>query len=467
MRSKPPVWPRAGSLLLLAFALAVPVACGGPDTLVDGDVAFVDVNVLPMDGDRVLEEQAVIIDDGRIVAVGSVDEIGPGEGVEVIEGDGLYLMPGLTEMHGHLPDSRMSDVDIRNLLFLYIANGVTTVRAMEGDPSQFALRDQIDRGLLVGPQLYLASVSMNGGNVETPEVAERRVREYKVAGYDLVKVHEGLSLEAFDALSATAAEVGIAFGGHVSDLVGLRHALARGQSSIDHLDNTIQELVPADARPEAPPGLVDIGDVVGDVDESLVPELVRITVAADAWVVPTMVSWETAFFNDRSSADVLSARPEVRYMPPETVDRWKRAVDDRLGSASVETNRRVVQLRRQVLQALHQGGANIVLGTDSPQIFSVPGFAVHHEMAQYVDVGMTPYEVLETGTRKPAEYFNATDDFGIVAAGRRADLILLTDNPLDDIGNVAAPVGVMVSGRWFPEEEIQRRLVEIARFYGN
>ena len=467
MTPTPPACPRTVSLLLLAVALAVPVACGGPDTLVGGDVAFVDVSVLPMDGDRVLEEQAVIIDDGRIVAVGSVDEIGPEEGVEVIDGDGRYLMPGLTEMHGHLPDPRMSDIDIRNQLFLYIANGVTTVRAMEGDPSQFALRGQIDRGLLVGPQLYLASVSMNGGNVETPEVAEQRVREYKVAGYDLVKVHEGLSLEAFDALSATAAEVGIAFGGHVSDLVGLRHALARGQSSIDHLDNTLQELVPVDARPETSPGLVDIADVVGDVDESLVPELVRAMVAADAWVVPTIVSWETAFFNDRSSADVLSARPEVRYMPPETVDRWKRGADDRLGAASVETNRRVAQLRRQVLQALHQGGAKIVLGTDSPQIFSVPGFAVHHEMAQYVGVGMTPYEVLETATRKPAEYFNATDEFGVVAVGRRADLILLTDNPLDDIGNVAAPAGVMVNGRWFPEEEIQRRLVEIARFYGN
>ena len=282
-----------------------------------------------------------------------------------------------------------------------------------------------------------------------------------------MKVHEGLSLEAFDGLSATAAEVGIAFGGDVSDLVGLRIALARGQSSIDHLDNALQELVPVDARPETPPSLVDIGDVVRDVDESLVPELVRAVVAADAWVVPTMVSWETAFFNDRSSADVLSARPEVRYMPPETVDRWHWAVDDRLGATSAETNRRVAQLRRQVLQALHQGGANIVLGTDSPQIFSVPGFAVHHEMAQYVDVGMTPYEVLDTRTRKAAEYFNATDEFGVVAVGRRADLILLTDNPLDDIGNVAAPAGVMVNGRWFPEEEIQRRLVEIARFYCN
>ena len=428
MRPTLHAWKRTGGLPLLVVALIVPAACGGPDTLVDGDMAFVDVNVLPMDGDRVLEEQAVIVDDGRIVAVGSVDEIGPKEGVEVIDGDGLYLMPGLTEMHGHLPSPRMSDIDIRNLLFLYIANGVTTVRAMQGDPSQFALRNQIEGGLLAGPQLSLA---------------------------------------AFDAVARTAAEVGIPFGGHVPDVVGLRHALARGQSSIDHLDNYLQALVPVAAWPEPTPGVVGIGDLVEDVDESPLPGLVRATVAADAWVVPTMVLRETAFLNNRSSADLLAAHPEVRYMPPETVDRWKQAVDDRLGETSVETNQRVAELRRQVLLALHQGGANIALGTDSPQIFSVPGFAMHHEMAFYVDVGMTPYDALETGTRKPAEYFDATADFGIVAVGRRADLLLLTDNPLDDIGNVAKRAGVMVNGRWFPEEEIQQRLEEIAQFYGN
>ena len=126
-------------LLGLAMLALVTSACGGPDTLIAGDVAFVNVNVLPMDGARVLEEQAVIIEDGRIVAVGGVDEIGPEEGVQVIKADGLYLLPGLTEMHGHLPDPRQSDIDIKNLLFLYVANGVTTVRGMQGDPSQFRL----------------------------------------------------------------------------------------------------------------------------------------------------------------------------------------------------------------------------------------------------------------------------------------------------------------------------------------
>ena len=455
----------------LAFALSlVALGCGGElPTIVDGELAFVNVHVLPMDGqgEPILERQTVVVEGGRIASIGDADRVEPAEGMQVIDADGHYLMPGLTEMHGHLPSPRMSDEDIGNLLFLYITNGVTTVRGMQGDPSQFALRSAIERGRLLGPRLYLASVSMNGSSVTTPEEAAQRAREYKVNGYDLIKTHEGLSLESFDALAATATDVGIPFGGHVSDDVGLRHALASGQVSIDHLDNYVEALAPEDERPDAERGLRGVGALLDHLDEARIPELVRATVDADAWVVPTMVLWETAFFNTRGSVDVLPDRPEVRYMPPETVDRWRQSVDMRLGASDVETNRRVAALRRRILKALHDGGANIALGTDSPQIFSVPGFAMHHEMALYVEIGMTPYEVLEIGTRRPAEYFDATDEFGMVAVGRRADLLLLTANPLDDIGHVRSRAGVMINGRWIPTDEVDRRLRDIALFYGN
>ena len=253
----------------------------------------------------------------------------------------------------------------------------------------------------------------------------------------------------------------------MSDFVGLRHALASGQASVDHLDNYIEALAPEDDRPDEARGLGNVGLLLDTIDESLIPELVQATVDAGAWVVPTMVLWETAFFNDRGSLEVLPERPEVKYMPPETVDRWRQAVDQRLGASDVETNRRVAALRRRMLKALHDGGANIALGTDSPQIFSVPGFAMHHEMRLYVDIGMTPYEVLEIGTRKPAEYFDATGDFGTVAVGQRADLLLLTANPMNDIANLAARAGVMVNGRWLSADEIERRLADIALLYGH
>ncbi len=459
-------WNATAVLLLAGLAVAAG-ACGPAPVVVEGDLAFVNVNVVPMDSERIIPNQTVVIDEGRIRSIDSAEHVEPAEGVEIVEADGRYLMPGLAEMHGHLPNPRMSDEDIKNLLFLYVANGVTTVRGMQGDPSQFGLRSSIERGLLLGPHLYLASVSMSGRSVTTPEEAARLARGYQVEGYDLIKTHEGLAPEIYQALAASATEVGIPFGGHVPDAVGLLDALAAGQVSVDHLDNYVEALVPEDARDGDGGGLLAASALVDRVDEGRIPELVRATVDAGTWMVPTMVLWETAFFGDRTSADIRAERPEVRYMPPETVARWSEAVDTRLEGSDPEANRRVAELRRRILAALQEGGARIALGTDSPQIFSVPGFAMHHEMALYVEVGMTPYEVLEIGTRRPAEYFDAADVFGTVAVDRRADLILLTANPLDDIANLQRRAGVMVGGRWLPEADIQSRLTEISRFYGN
>ena len=453
-------WPAAA---LLAMA-----GCGGgPETVVEGDTAFVNANVLPMDAERVLEGRTVVIAGGRIAAIGPSSEVGPAEGVEIIDAAGGYLLPGLAELHGHLPTPRMADRDAQNLLFLYIANGVTTVRGMQGHPSQFRLRTRVDSGAVVGPRLLLGSVSINGRDVSTPEQAEQAVREYQVAGYDLIKMLEGVSVEAYDAAVRTAAELGIPLAGHVPDSVGLRHALASGQASIDHLDNYIEALVPDDELPDDLPAIVGLGGLLERVDESRLPEVVNATLEAGAWVVPTMVLWETGIFAARPAAEVEAERPEVRYMPPETVERWRQAVAGSLERGDVETNRQIAELRRAILLALYEAGANIALGTDSPQTFSVPGFSAHRELRYYVELGMTPYDALVIGTRKPAEYFGADDEFGTVAVGRSADLILLTADPLADIANTERRAGVMVRGRWFPEDEIQRRLEEIAVFYGN
>ena len=451
-----------------ALVALMTLGCGRrPDTQIAGDTAFVGVNVIPMDSERVLENQVVVVADGRIVAIGSSDEIDPADGVDVVEATGQYLIPGLTEMHGHLPNAQASETDTQNLLFLYVANGVTTVRGMQGHPSQFELRDRIDRGVIAGPQLFLGSVAISGRRVSAPEQAAQLVREYQMQGYDLIKTLEGLSLETYDALARTAQEVGIPFGGHVPDEVGLRHALASGQVSIDHLDNFVEALVPKDKQADEWPGIGGEGAFVDRIDDARLPEVIAATVDAGAWVVPTMVLWETGILGTRPATAVLAERPEVQYMPPETVERWTRAVEDVLASSDVETARRLAALRRTILSALYEAGANIVLGTDSPQTFSVPGFSVHREMQLYVEIGMAPHDVLAIGTRNPAEYFGASEEFGTVAVGHRADLVLLTANPLDDIANVQRRAGVMVNGRWLPEAEIQKRLEAIAVLYGN
>lgn len=461
---------RAAAAAGLVAALGAAAGCGDPLPEVHGDLAFVGVNVIPMTEPgvpRVVENQTVVVTARRIASMHSADEVQVAAGAEVVEAEGMYLVPGLAEMHGHLPGPRMVQSDVRNLLFLYVANGVTTVRGMQGDRSQLGLRARIARGQSLGPRLFVGSPAMTGGRAATPAQGEQLVREYNERGYDLVKMHEGLPPDVYDAVTATANEVGLPFGGHVPDEVGLRRAFESGQVSIDHLDNYLEALVPDGELPAAGGGLFGVGELVDRVDMARLPGLVDATRAAGAWVVPTMVLWETVFFGGRSGAELRAARPEARYMPPETVEQWERAVDERAAAGDVETGRRVAALRRRVLQALHEGGARIVMGTDSPQIFSVPGFSVHHEMALWVEVGMTPYEVLEAATRRAAEYFDALDEFGTVEVGRRADLLLLTANPVDDIANVARRAGVAVNGDWWSEARIQERLAGIARFYGN
>ena len=435
-----------------------------PPAAEEDATAIVGVTVVPMDGERTLADQTVIVAGGRITEMGPAGETPVPAGAQEIDGTGRYLMPGLAEMHGHLPNPDTPAEVTENILFLYVANGITTVRGMQGHPAQLELRERVRAGELVGPQLFLGSPAMSGNNVETVEDAERLVREHQAAGFDLLKVQEGLSAEVYEAIAATANEVGIPFGGHVSENVGLFRALEAGQATVDHLDNYVEALVPEDAEVEGG-GLAGVDALIESVDEERMALVVDATLAADAGVVPTMVLWENGIFGTRPSDELLGEWTEVQYMPRETVQGWIDAVDGRLADADVASRRALADLRRRLLLVLHDGGVPVLLGTDSPQIFSVPGFSTHREMALYVEAGLSPYEVLASGTRVVAEHFDAADDFGTVAVGQRADLLLLEANPLDGVANVARRAGVVVNGRWISEDEIQERLAAIAASY--
>ena len=191
-------------------------------------------------------------------------------------------------------------------------------------------------------------------------------------------------------------------------------------------------------------------------------EAVRRTVAAGTWNVPTL-----SFIEHLASPEppeTMIGWPEFRYLPREVREAWVRAKHEyaRRGDFSPEAARALVRLRRELLKALHDAGAPVALGSDAPQFFNVPGFSVHREMRMMVDAGLTPYDVLVTGTRNPARAVGTPDAFGTVAVGRRADLLLLEADPRADIDNAARRVGVMVRGQWWPEAALQSRLQEIA-----
>ena len=411
--------------------------------------AFVGVTVVPMDAERTLPGQTVIVRGDRVAEVGPAASVRVPDGARRVDGRGKWLMPGLAEMHGHVPPPNAPPEYTDNTLFLYVAAGITTVRGMLGAPGQLELRERARAGQVVSPTLYLAGPSFNGQSVSSPEQAALMVRAQKAEGWDLLKVHPGLTRDEYDAMARTAREVGIRFGGHVPADVGLLRALEMGQETFDHVDGYVEYL----------------DGFQGPVDEARLADAVRRTREAGAWIVPTMALWEVLF--GVLDLDSLTAYPELRYAPPQQVRQWTAAYRQRLASPQFDAgvSRTVIANRNRILRALHEGGVKILMGTDAPQQFSVPGFSLHRELTRMTAAGMSPYQVLATGTRNVGEYFRAQDAFGTVAPGQRADLLLLDADPLADVANVARIAGVMTRGRWLPRADIDARLEQIAASY--
>lgn len=457
--SSPPSGPASGQSSAAAVA-ANPADASWMKRADARTVIFTDVNVLPMDSERVLAGHSVVVQDGEIVRVAPASQVPVPPMATRVDGSGKYLLPGLAEMHGHYPPPEQGQEFTENILFLYLANGITLVRGMQGSTHHLPLRDAIERGEILGPRLLVSSPPMSGRSVTTVQDARRLVREYHQAGFDHLKVHEDLSPEVYDAIAKTANEVGVRFAGHVSNFVGLERALSAGQDTIDHLDNYVESLV-ADQSLVRARGLLTPRSLVDAVDEARIPGLVRATRDAGAGMVPTMVLWE-AFYGTDSAAEMARRTEGLRYMPARITDRWSRAIDGmRQASTDPDAGKTLLALRRTVLRALHEGGVPILFGTDSPQLFSVPGFSIHREMQVMVECGMTRYQVLRSATQAVAAFYGSERRFGQIAEGLRADLLLVDENPIDDLGALTRRSGVMVKGRWLPESEIQRRLAAI------
>jgi len=420
--------------LILSLLLAIPALA---ETIV-----IRNVNVVSMTSPKVMEKQNVIVRDGKIESVSTRLAKMP-DGTKVVDGTGKYLMPGLAEMHGHVPPANAPNGATEDTLFLYVASGITTVRGMLGHEGQLELREKSKRGEIVAPNLYLAGPSFNGQSVNSPEEAVARVRAQKKEGWDLLKVHPGLTREEYDAMAKTAKEVGIRFGGHVPEAVGLEHAIEMGQETFDHIDG-YAELLEADQGP---------------VGAKKLAAIVKKSKDAGVWIVPTSALWEVLF--NTIPLETLKAYPELKYVSANAVNQWSAAYTARLSQMPREAAKNVIDNRTRILRALHEGGVRILMGTDAPQQFSVPGFSLHRELLRMRDAGMSNFEILKSGTVNVGSYFAKQDAFGTIAPGQRADLVLLDASPLADIGNVAKISGVMVRGRWLDRATLDAGLAKI------
>jgi imidazolonepropionase-like amidohydrolase len=457
---------------LVPLAPASLSAQGAPAAGARGTVAFVDVSVIPMTGTgpQVLPNRTVIVRDGRIAQIGAAGTLAPPAGATVVQGRGKFLIPGLAEMHAHLPGANAPAQLAQDILFLYVANGITTIRGMLGAPNQLDLRRRTASGELLGPTILVGAPSLNANSAPDPETAARVVRAHKAAGYDFLKLHPGLSRPVFDAIATTGQDAGITYAGHISADVGITHALASKQSTVDHLDGYLEHAAGAASGNIGTGG--QAARVLGGADSAKIHALAVATRDADAWVVPTEYLWEN-FFSGRSPAE-FERMPEMRYIPRTMFAGWAnmaRQFSEGVQSSNVtaEDRAKFVAARRLMLRELARNGNRILMGTDSPQMMNVPGFALQHEIRAMRDAGLTPMQILESGTRNVSQYvarwLKGDSRFGTIATGQRADLVLLDADPLANVDNLERRSGVMVRGRWVPTEEIRRGLEQISARY--
>jgi imidazolonepropionase-like amidohydrolase len=426
--------------------------------------AFTDVTVVPMDRERTVPGQTVVVQDGRIVETGPADRVSVPAGATVIDGQGRYLLPGLAEMHAHVPPGQNPPRDlVEETLFLYVANGITTIRGMLGAPYQLELREEIRRGDVLGPAFYVGAPSLNQNTAPTPEAADSLVRAHHAAGYDFLKIHPGVPLDAWDRMVETAREVGITFGGHVPAGVGVHHAIETGMATIDHFDGFLQATRRDDVETDSPEELYRA------TDPEKLDELARKVAEHRVWQVPTQYLWN--HLNGYVDPDSILALPEFRYISAQQRESYRQRAERNRQNPNItpESHAAHAEMRQEFLAAVHRAGGPILMGTDSPQLFNVPGFALHREIPLMEDAGMSPYEVLLSGTRNVAEYVEESlgqeGDFGTVAVGNRADLMLLEADPLENLEALQRRAGVMVAGRWLTAEEIDARLEAIAAEY--
>lgn len=453
-----------GTTLACAVLSASCAGRGSAPRAADATTAFVGVNVVTMvPGTSVQPNQTVLVRNGRVTAIGPQRDVDVPARAVRIDAAGKYLMPGLTDAHAHLEYSTDPA-----LLGLFLAHGVTTVRNMDGRPYILEWKREVAAGRLRGPTIFTAGPILDGDppvrddntRIRNATEAVAAVREQARSGYDFVKVYINLSTEAYQAVLAAAREAGLPVAGHVPRRVAVEDALRSGQRAIEHLAD-YRVLIEADDSP-----VKDRWDwsklyLAMPIDPAKVERAAALIARSGVWTVPTLVQAHAALVPPDSLAARLAA-PEMAYIPADARAFWAeqaRGAAERMDEADWRTATRGRTNRLAFLAALHRAGANILVGTDTPNPFVIPGYSVHQELELFVAAGFTPEQALAAATREPARFFGESNEWGTVEAGKRADLLLLECSPLASVRCARELLGVMARGRWYSREELREMLL--------
>ena len=430
-------------------------------------IAFEHAAVVPMDREHILPDQTVVVVNGRIAAVGPASKVKVPRNAVRIDARGRYLLPALSDMHVHVegeswnallsPEALAASktVPFENFLFPYVANGVTTVQVLSGTKELLPVRGQVAQGELLAPRLILARM-IDGPKkawpppistwVSTAEEARNATIQAKADGYDKMKVYSFLTKETYDAVIATARQQHMDVIGHIPYALSVEYVVDAGQKMIAHTEEVAKH-AHGDYSPER------ISYFAGRIADGRV------------WMTPTLITTRR-IIEETSDRDGLFSSPEAKYVGhPMQRDIWK-FIANMYQEIPPEAQTKLCddfeKFQRPFTKVFHDKGGQLMTGTDSLLPRLVPGFALHQELKELVDVGLTPYEALRTSTTIPYEYLGESREAGTIEVGKRTDLLLVEANPLEDISAASKIAGVLMRGRWVGRGEIDRRMREIS-----
>ena len=409
-----------------------------------GQLAIVGATMIDGTGKPPIPDAAVILEDGRIVAAGPRASVRVPAGATVIDARGKTLLPGLWDMHAHFEQVEWGPI--------YLAAGVTTVRDV-GNELEFitAVRHAIDDGHGLGPRLLLAGVVDGTGplalgveRVDSPEDAARWVREYKNAGFQQMKIYSSVKLPELKAVCDAAHAAGMTVTGHIPVGISLVQAIEAGMDQVNHIQYPLAAIAPA-----PPPGATreQRFAVVADADvaSAEAQRMIQFLKQHGTVIDPTLALMEMNFHS--SEQPVSSFEPGVLAVAPELA---QPLTSGGLPADLAPTGRRVFEKMVALVGALHKAGIPIVAGTDQ----AVPGHSLHREIELYVQAGFTPMEAIQAATLVPAQVMGVEKDTGTIEVTKRADLILLDANPLDDIHNIRRVSSVVANGVLYPTAKL-------------
>jgi len=441
-------------------------------------LVFTNVNVVDTRNGRILPGMTVIVKNGQIQGVARFGLISETRSVRLINATGQYMIPGLWDMDVHTADISAA-WDEKIIYPLYVANGVTGVRDMGGDPDLLERRRQrIEEGTLPGPHILFANQFLSGGKsnsrtvaLSNPADAPEAVAILKKRGVNLVMIRPDVSRDSYFAFAKEAAKLKIRLEGPVPDSITTAEASTAGQRSIERLsgislacsskeDALRKQASQAPASQDVTPPASVATAAMATYDPRKAWNLFVQLSDNNTWQVPALI-WAQTMTSMGDST--LMVDPRLKYVPVSVQRDWElESLRVRTSPDALERVKKQSARELELVNTMWRAGVQFMAGSDGPEPYVFPGFSLHAELEWLVRVGFSPTQALQSATLGPALFLAKLDKFGVVEAGHAADLVLLEANPLEDIRNTTKIAAVIVSGKYYSRQDLDKMLARVA-----